>query len=70
MKEGKLKQGKPSWTAEVSAAYRAAESDRPENKRVCYDPMSEYFLGTLFTVVGKSPLFIKEGIFKDRILVC
>jgi methyltransferase (TIGR00027 family) len=56
MKERKLQQGKPSWTAEVSAAYRAAESDRPENERVCYDPVSKYFLRTLFQLIGKYPI--------------
>jgi len=59
MKEGKLQQGKASWTAEVSAAYRAAESDRPENERICYDPISKYFLRTLFQLIGKNP-FIRN----------
>jgi methyltransferase (TIGR00027 family) len=59
MKEGKLQQGKASWTAEVSAAYRAAESDRPENERVCYDPISKYFLRTLFQHIGKNPIIRK-----------
>lgn len=63
MKEGKLEQGKPSWTAEVSAAYRAAESDRPENERVCYDPISKYFLRTLFQLIGNNP-FIRNTFAK------
>lgn len=64
MKEGKLKEGKASWGAEVSAAYRAAESDRPENERVCYDPIAQYFLGFPFTVVGRSPPPIKKALTK------
>lgn len=64
MKEGKLKEGKPSWGAEVSAAYRAAESDRPENQRVCYDPIVKHFVGTKFTIVGKSPHLIKMALLK------
>ncbi|MFC1919976.1 SAM-dependent methyltransferase [Chloroflexota bacterium] len=52
---GEVEGGKPSWGAEVSAAFRAAEADKPEGKRVCYDPVLERFLGTGFTVVGRSP---------------
>jgi methyltransferase (TIGR00027 family) len=55
MKEGKLKEGKASWSAEVSAAYRAAEWEKPENERICYDPIAQYFLGFPFTIVGRSP---------------
>jgi hypothetical protein len=60
VKEKKPEKGKPSWTAEVSATYRAAESDRPENVRVCYDPLSKYFLGALFAAIGKSPIFVRR----------
>jgi methyltransferase (TIGR00027 family) len=64
MKEGKLEQGKPSWTAEVSAAYRAAESDKGEHDRVCYDPLSKYFLGPPFSFIGNTPLFMRRALSK------
>lgn len=64
LKEGKLEQGKPSWTAEVSAAYRTAESDKPEDERVCYDPISKYFLGLPFSLVGRTPIFIRRAFSK------
>ena len=64
MKEGKLEQGKPSWTAEVSAAYRAAESDKREDDRICYDPFSKYFLGPPFSLVGNTPLFMRRALSK------
>jgi methyltransferase (TIGR00027 family) len=64
LKEGKLKRGKPSWTAEVSAAYRTAESDKPEDDRVCYDPISKHFLGLPFSLVGRTPPFIRRAFSK------
>lgn len=39
-----MKQEKPSYTAEVVASYRAVESLKPENRRVCYDPLAIHFL--------------------------
>jgi len=64
MKEAKLKGGKASWSAEVSAAYRAAESDRPKDERVCYDPIAQHFLGFPFTNIGRSPPAIKKPLIK------
>jgi methyltransferase (TIGR00027 family) len=60
MRDAKLKQGKPSWTAEVSASYRAAESDRPESEQVCYDPISGRFLGFPFNIIGMMPPFLRR----------
>ena len=37
--------------AEVAAAYRAAESLRPEAERVCYDPFARHFLGPWFRLL-------------------
>jgi methyltransferase (TIGR00027 family) len=64
MKEGKLKEGKASWSAEVSAAYRAAEWEKPENERICSDPIAQYFLGFPFTIVGRIPPPIGRALTK------
>lgn len=61
MKEQKPKEGKPSWGAEFSALYRACESLRPENERVCYDPVAKHFLGPMLAMINRSPLLIKIG---------
>lgn len=49
-----MKEGRPSFTAELTAVARAAESMKPENERVCYDPLAKHFLGTTFSIVAKS----------------
>ena len=51
-----MKQGQASQTAEVAAAMRAAESLRPEDERVCYDPLAEHFLSTKFRIIRRSRL--------------
>jgi methyltransferase (TIGR00027 family) len=57
-----MKEKKPSYTAEVVALYRAVESLKSENKRVCYDPLAIHFLRTSFQLLCKlgplvQPLF-------------
>ena len=32
------------WSAEITAAWRAVESSRPLNERICYDPLAKDFL--------------------------
>jgi methyltransferase (TIGR00027 family) len=49
-----VKQGIPSITAEAVTALRAAESLRPENERVCYDPLAREFVGTRFRLLVNS----------------
>src|SRR5512136_204935 len=39
-----MKEGKPSFSAEVMAFYRAAESAKPEAERLYYDPLAKSFL--------------------------
>lgn len=50
---------KTSSATEAVAAYRAAESLRPDNERVCYNPLAKDFLGSIFTIVVKSRLLTK-----------
>jgi methyltransferase (TIGR00027 family) len=54
-----MKEGKPSITAELTAAVRAAESLRPKHKRVCYDPLAKSFLGFPFSILAKNRLLVK-----------
>jgi methyltransferase (TIGR00027 family) len=50
---------KPSKTAERNAFARAVESRRPEDIRVCYDPLAEYFLGPRFTFILNHRLLLR-----------
>jgi len=54
-----MKEGKPSFTAEIHAIIRAAESKKPEGERVCYDPLAKYFMSTKFRIIDKSPILPK-----------
>ena len=54
-----MKDGKASYTAEVVAGYRAAESSKPEAERACYDPFASHFLRAAYRAVGKSRLVTK-----------
>lgn len=47
----KLKEGKPSQSAEMCASGRAVESFLPEAKRVCYDPLAEHFLSVKYRIL-------------------
>ena len=64
-----MKEGKPSATAEANAAFRAAESMRPVDERVCYDPFAKDFLGTKFSIMRKSRLLIKIALwYAERVI--
>lgn len=54
-----MKEGKPSITAELTAAARAAESLKPKHKRVCYDPLAKKFLGFPFSILAKNRLLVR-----------
>ena len=54
-----MKEGKPSYTAEGMAAYRFAESRKPEHERVCYDPLAKHLISTKFRIITKSPTLAK-----------
>jgi methyltransferase (TIGR00027 family) len=51
-----MRQGKPSFSAEVMAFYRAAESARPENERLYCDPLAKDFLRTPLRLLTRSRL--------------
>jgi methyltransferase (TIGR00027 family) len=57
-----MKEGKPSYFAEVCAAWRAAESIKPSDERVCYEPLAKFFVRTSFRVLAKS-LFLARIAF-------
>jgi methyltransferase (TIGR00027 family) len=64
-----MKEGRPSATAEGNAAFRAAESMRPADKRVCYDPFARYFLGTKYSIILKSRLVVSIALwYAERII--
>ncbi len=64
-----MKEGKPSATAEANAAFRAAELMRPEDERVCHDPYAKDFLGTKFSIMGKSRLLTKIALwYAERVI--
>lgn len=46
--------GKASWTARITAIYRAVESQRPEDQRICYDPYAKQFLDLPLRLILKS----------------
>ena len=57
-----MKEGKASWTAEIVAIGRAAESIKPENERVCYDPLAQHFIRMPFRILGRSRFLTKVAI--------
>jgi len=50
-----MKEEKPSVSAEQVAAIRAAWSKRPEDERVCFDPLARHFLGPELASVIDDP---------------
>lgn len=50
-----MKEGKPSFTAEIDAVIRAIETEKPESERLCYDPFAESFIGTTSRFIGMFP---------------
>jgi len=59
-----MSEEKPSSSAEMVAAARATESKKPQDERICYDPLAQYFLGRKFTIFGKSHLLTKIALWK------
>jgi len=49
-----VKKGKPSLTAELTTFARAAESARPEAKRLCHDPLAKEFLVAPLKILARS----------------
>jgi methyltransferase (TIGR00027 family) len=49
-----VKETRSSYFAEVCAAWRAAESIKPQDERVCYEPLAKYFIRTPFRILTKS----------------
>jgi len=49
-----VKKGKPSLTAELTTFARAAESARPEAKRLCHDPLAMEFLNAPLKILARS----------------
>jgi len=58
-----MEEGKPSFTAEIGAVIRAAESEKPEDERVCFDPYAKGFLGTSTRILGMLPFLRKLGLW-------
>jgi methyltransferase (TIGR00027 family) len=50
-----MEEGKPSFTAEISALIRSVETEKPENERICYDPFAIAFVGTTNKIIGRIP---------------
>jgi len=68
-RDGAVKKGKPSATAEGNAALRAAEWLRAEDERVCYDQFARRFLGFRFGVIVRSRLLTRIALwYAERIL--
>lgn len=54
-----MKNGKASWTAEVTAIFRTIESIRPEGERLIHDPFAVHFLRPTFRLIRKSPFLTR-----------
>ena len=50
-----MEEKKPSVSAEQVTAIRAAESMRPKDERVCYDPFARHFLGPELAKIVNDP---------------
>jgi O-methyltransferase involved in polyketide biosynthesis len=58
-----MKKNQSSKTAEGIALIRAIESEKSENKRICYDPFARKFIPPISFFLSK--WFINSGIY-DR----
>ena len=58
-----MKQGKPSMTDMGAAAFRAVESMKPSNERVCYDPYADIFLSLPLRSIRKSRTLTRIVLF-------
>jgi methyltransferase (TIGR00027 family) len=64
-----MKQGRPSATAEANAAFRAVETSRPTDERVCNDPFAMGFLGLKFATIVRSRLLTRIALwYAERIV--
>lgn len=61
-----MSEEKPSPSAELSAAVRAAESMRPKDEQICYDTLAQYFLSRKFTIFVKNPLLRKMVLWRGE----
>ena len=57
-----MKAGKPSWTAEITAIYRAVESRRPAGERIVHDPFARLFIRPMFRQLLKSRLLTRAAV--------
>ncbi len=58
-----MKNNKASWTAEITAIYRAAESIRPSEDRICYDCYAKDFLRTKYRLILKSRILTEIALW-------
>ncbi len=58
-----MKEEKASRTAEIVTAFRAAESLRSSQDRVCYDPLAKDFLSSRLALIGRSEWIRKIGLW-------
>jgi methyltransferase (TIGR00027 family) len=58
-----MKHGKASMTAMGAAAFRAVESMKNEDQRVCFDPYAEFFLSPPLRKISKSSFLTRIAIF-------
>ena len=58
-----MKQEKASSTADGVAALRAVESLKPEDERVCYDPLAQHFVGAKYRVFARSRLLTRLALW-------
>ncbi|MDY6966411.1 MAG: SAM-dependent methyltransferase, partial [Halobacteriota archaeon] len=49
-----IRRNGPSNTAEIIAFFRAVESFKPEEERVCYDPFAVDFISLLLALIARS----------------
>ena len=64
-----MKEGKPSFTAEGTVAFRFAEWLAPEDKRVCNDYLAKDFTATKFRIISKSRLLTRIALgFTERLV--
>jgi methyltransferase (TIGR00027 family) len=58
-----MKNGKASQTADMVTALRALESFKPEDERVCYDPLAKSFLGGAFALFARNKLLTRIALW-------
>ncbi len=57
-----MKQNQSSQSAMGVAAFRAIESDKPEDRRICYDPYARAFVPTASYLLLK--VFVDSGLYE------